>query len=107
MHLGWIGLGIMGSRQAANLVRAGHELIVWNRTEETAQAWAKEHGATGAATPAAVAEQAENGFSMVVGGSQVQDVVGPAAREGVLFVDMRTIGPAWARRIAEQLAERG
>jgi 3-hydroxyisobutyrate dehydrogenase-like beta-hydroxyacid dehydrogenase len=107
MQLGWIGLGIMGSRQAANLVRAGHELTVWNRTEETAQAWAQEHGATVAATPAEVAEQAEIVFSMVVDGPQVQEVLVPAAREGVLFVDMTTIGPAWARSIGEQLAQRG
>ena len=74
MKIGWIGLGIMGSRQAANLARAGHELIVWNRTQETAQAWAQEHGATVAATPAEVAEQAEIVFSMVVDGPQVQEV---------------------------------
>jgi 3-hydroxyisobutyrate dehydrogenase-like beta-hydroxyacid dehydrogenase len=107
MKIGWIGLGIMGSRQAANLVRAGHELIVWNRTQETAQAWAQEHGATVAATPAAVAEQADIVFSMVVDGPQVQEVLVPAAREGVLFVDMTTIGPAWTRSIGEQLAQRG
>ena len=107
MKIGWIGLGIMGSRQAANLARAGHELIVWNRTQETAQAWAQEHGATVAATPAEVAEQAEIVFSMVVDGPQVEEVLVPAAREGVLFVDMTTIGPAWTRSIGEQLAERG
>jgi 3-hydroxyisobutyrate dehydrogenase-like beta-hydroxyacid dehydrogenase len=107
MNLGWIGLGIMGSRQAANLRRAGHELIVWNRTQATAQAWADEHGATVAATPAEVAERAEIVFSMVVDGPQVQEVLVPAAREGVLFVDMTTIGPAWTRSIGEQLASSG
>ena len=107
MQLGWIGLGIMGSRQAANLRRAGHELTVWNRTEATAQAWADEHGATVAATPAEVAEGAEIVFSMVVDGPQVQEVLVPAAREGVLFVDMTTIGPAWTRSIGEQLASSG
>ena len=107
MKIGWIGLGIMGSRQAANLARAGHELIVWNRTHETARAWAQEHGTTLAATPAEVAEQAEIVFSMVVDGPQVQEVLVPAAREGVLFVVMTTIGPAWTRSIGEQLAERG
>jgi 3-hydroxyisobutyrate dehydrogenase-like beta-hydroxyacid dehydrogenase len=107
MQLGWIGLGIMGSRQAANLRRAGHELTVWNRTQATAQAWADQHGATVAATPAEVAERAEIVFSMVVDGPQVQEVLVPAAREGVLFVDMTTIGPAWTRRIGEQLAAGG
>ena len=37
MRVAFIGLGIMGSRQAANLVRAGHELHVFNRTRETAE----------------------------------------------------------------------
>jgi 3-hydroxyisobutyrate dehydrogenase-like beta-hydroxyacid dehydrogenase len=107
MELGWIGLGIMGSRQAANLRRAGHELTVWNRTADTARAWADEHGGTVAASPAEVAERSEIVFSMVVDGPQVQEVLVPAARDGVLFVDMTTIGPAWTRRIGEQLAERG
>ena len=107
MNLGWIGLGIMGSRQAANLRRAGHELTVWNRTHATAQAWADEHGGTVASSPADVSARADVVFSMVVDGPQVQEVVVPAAREGVLFVDMTTIGPAWTRRIGEQLAERG
>jgi len=107
MQIGWIGLGIMGSRQAANLRRAGHELTVWNRTESTAQAWADEHGATVASSPAGVAERAEIVFSMVVDGPQVQEVLIPAAREGVLFCDMSTIGPGWTRSIGEQLAQHG
>jgi 3-hydroxyisobutyrate dehydrogenase-like beta-hydroxyacid dehydrogenase len=106
-QIGWIGLGIMGSRQAANLRRAGHELTVWNRTQATAEAWAAEHGATVAASPAEVAERCDIVFSMVVDGPQVEAVVVPAAREGVLFVDMSTIGAQWTRRIGDQLAERG
>ncbi len=45
-RIGFVGLGIMGSRQAANLRRAGYELTVYNRTRERAEAWAAEHGAT-------------------------------------------------------------
>src|SRR5439155_18151407 len=77
MNIGWIGLGIMGSRQAANLRRAGHELTVWNRTQATAHAWADEHGATVAASPAEVAQSADVVFSMVVDGPQVQEVLIP------------------------------
>ena len=44
--VGFIGLGIMGSRQAANLAKAGYELTVFNRTRERAEAWASEHGGT-------------------------------------------------------------
>ena len=43
-RIGFVGLGIMGSRQAANLARAGHELTVFNRTRATAEAWVAEHG---------------------------------------------------------------
>jgi 3-hydroxyisobutyrate dehydrogenase-like beta-hydroxyacid dehydrogenase len=112
-HVGWIGLGIMGSRQAANLRRAGYELTVYNRTRATAEAWAHEHGATVADTPAEVARQSDIVFSMVVDGPQVERVllgdqgVVHGAREGLLCVDMSTIGPAATRRIGERLDEHG
>jgi len=51
--LGFIGLGIMGGRMAANLARAGYDVRVWNRTRETADAWAAEHGGTVADSPRA------------------------------------------------------
>ncbi|MEJ7783837.1 MAG: NAD(P)-dependent oxidoreductase [Solirubrobacteraceae bacterium] len=107
MRVGWIGLGIMGSRMAANLRRAGHELVVHNRTRETAEAWAAEHGAEVAATPDAI--RAEVVFTMLVDGDQVeQALLGPGgaahdAPEGTLFVDMSTIGPDAARALGGQL----
>jgi 3-hydroxyisobutyrate dehydrogenase len=112
-RVGWIGLGIMGTRQAANLRRAGCELAVWNRTRETAEAWAQEHGATVAASPAEVARASEVVFTMVVDGAQVERVLlgedgaVHGAREGLLFVDMSTIAPTETRRIGAALAERG
>ena len=112
-RVGWIGLGIMGTRQAANLRRAGYELTVYNRTRETAQAWAQEHGATVAATPAEVAQRSDIVFSMVVDGAQVEHVllgehgVVEGGREGLLIVDMSTIGPADARHVGERLDEHG
>ncbi len=112
-NIGWIGLGIMGSLQAANLRRAGHELTVYNRTRATADAWAAEHGATVAATPAEVAAASDVVFSMVVDGAQVKDVLlgengaVHGARDGMLFVDMTTIAPADSREIAAALTQRG
>jgi 3-hydroxyisobutyrate dehydrogenase len=112
-RVGWIGLGIMGSRQAANLRRAGHELTVYNRTRETAEQWAREHGATAADTPADVARASEVVFSMVVDGAHVEQVLlgdGGAvegAHDGLLCVDMSTIAPSDTRRIGAALAERG
>ena len=113
MRVGFIGLGIMGSRMAANLRRAGHELAVFNRTRETADAWAREHDATVAATPAQAAAEAEVVITMVVDGPQVEAVLlgdgGAAggAAEGTLCVDMSTIAPTETRRIGAALAERG
>ena len=110
--VGFIGLGIMGSRMAANLARAGFDLVVWNRTGETARRWADEHGAAVAQSPAQVAERCETVITMVVDGSQVETVLlgdeGAArgAREGLLCIDMSTIGPRAARRIGERVAER-
>jgi 3-hydroxyisobutyrate dehydrogenase len=114
MKVAFLGLGIMGSRQAANLARAGHELTVYNRTREKADAWAAEHGGTVAATPREAATEAEVLFTMVVDGPQVQEVLleGPdaavhGAREGAVFVDMSTIAPSQTKAIGARLAERG
>jgi 3-hydroxyisobutyrate dehydrogenase len=113
MKVGFIGLGIMGSRMAANLRRAGHDLTVFNRTRATADAWASEHGATVAATPAEAAGGAEVVITMVVDGPQVEAVLlgrggaAEGATAGMLFVDMSTIAPTHTRRIGAALAERG
>ena len=107
-RIGFVGLGIMGSRQAANLRRAGYELTVYNRTRERAEAWAAEHGATVAATPAEVGAASDVAITMVVDGAQVQEVVlgedgvAHGAAEGSLFVDMSTISPGDSRRIARR-----
>ena len=111
-RLGFIGLGIMGSRMAANLRRAGYELTVHNRTRERAERWAEEHGAAVAATPAEVGERSDVVITMVVDGPQVEalllgpDGVAEGAAPGTLCVDMSTIAPAQTRAIGAALAER-
>jgi 3-hydroxyisobutyrate dehydrogenase-like beta-hydroxyacid dehydrogenase len=112
-RVGFIGLGIMGSRQAASLRRAGFELTVYNRTRETAEKWAAEHGGDVAATPREVGERSDVVVTMVVDGAQVEamllgeDGAVASAKAGTLFLDMSTIGPADARRIGAELTERG
>jgi len=109
--VGFIGLGIMGSRQAASLRRAGFELTVYNRTRERAEQWVAEHGGQLAESPREVV--ADVVITMVVDGAQVEqmllgdDGAVQGARENTLFIDMSTIGPADARRIGAALAERG
>ncbi|MEA2246817.1 MAG: 3-hydroxyisobutyrate dehydrogenase [Solirubrobacteraceae bacterium] len=111
-RVGFIGLGIMGSRMAANLRRAGVELTVFNRTRRRAEEWAVEHGATVADSPAEVGRAADVVITMVVDGPQVEAMLlGPAgvvegAAPGTLCVDMSTIAPADTRRIGAALAER-
>ncbi len=112
-RIGFLGLGIMGSRMAANLARAGFPLSVWTHTEGKAAAWAAEHGARALDTPAAVAADSDIVISMVVDGEQVASVLlGPggaieSARPGLLCVDCSTIAPPDTRRIGAALAQRG
>jgi 3-hydroxyisobutyrate dehydrogenase len=111
-QIGFVGLGIMGARMAANLARAGHELAVFNRTRSRAEAWVAEHGGTLAPTPAAAAHGAEVVVTMVVDGAQVEQVllgedgVVHGAAPGLLCLDMSTIAPTQARDIGAALAAR-
>jgi 3-hydroxyisobutyrate dehydrogenase-like beta-hydroxyacid dehydrogenase len=116
-QVAFLGLGIMGSRMAANLARAGFELTVWNRTASTAQEFAAANeGVRVAGTPAEAARQADIVFTMVVDGDQVRQVLlgdeGAATAADLgpgrpLFVDCSTIGPAATREIGDALQERG
>src|SRR5262245_33999385 len=108
MRVGWIGLGIMGGRMAANLRRAGHELVVCNRTRATAEAWAAEHGGEVVDTPADI--EAEVVITMLVDAEQVREALlgerGAARNAGdaTLYVDMSTIGPEAARHLGAEIA---
>ena len=112
-RIGFIGLGIMGSRMAANLRRADFELTVWNRTAQTAHDWAAEHGGSVAQSPAALAAEVDLVFTMVVDGPQVREIllgsdgVAEGAGPGQLCVDCSTIGQAAALEIGGALAARG
>ncbi len=112
-RVGFLGLGIMGSRMAANVARAGYPLTVWTHSAGKAERWATEHGARALATPAAVAEASDIVVSMVVDGAQVTSVmlgengVVAGAHEGLMAIDMSTIGPADARTVAAGLATHG
>ena len=112
-RVGFVGLGIMGSRMAANLRRAGYELAVFNRTRGTAETFASEHGGTVADTPADVGAASDVVITMVVDGAQVEEVllgedgVAQGAAEGTLCVDMSTIAPSDTRRIGAALHDRG
>jgi 3-hydroxyisobutyrate dehydrogenase len=112
-RVAFLGLGIMGEPMAANLVRAGFEVIVWNRTETKARGFAGTYGAHPAPSPAAAAELADVTITMVPDGPQVEEVLfgsnGAAhgIRRGALAIDMSTIAPAASVSIGERLAADG
>jgi 3-hydroxyisobutyrate dehydrogenase-like beta-hydroxyacid dehydrogenase len=112
-RIGFIGLGIMGSRMAASLRAAGYELTVWSRSEDKAGAWAERHGAELAASAAELASRCDVAITMVVDGAQVESVllggdgVAAGAASGMLCVDMSTISPSKTRAIGAELARRG
>ncbi|MBN1564853.1 MAG: NAD-binding protein [Anaerolineae bacterium] len=111
-RVGYIGLGLMGSGMARNLMKAGHELVVHNRSRAIVDEFASE-GATPAATPREVAEQSDFVFTNLPDSPDVELVaLGPdgvieGAREGMIFIDNSTIKPETARKIAEKFAEMG
>jgi len=112
VRLGFVGLGTMGAAMAANLLRAGHSLTIWNRTPGRAPALL-EAGAVEASDPAGVAAASEVVVICVSDTPDVEAVaLGPGgiaegATPGTLVVDCSTIAPAGARHVAAELAERG
>lgn len=110
--VGYIGLGIMGASMARNLMKAGHELVVHNRSQGIVQELVAE-GATPASSPKEVAEQVEFVFTNLPDSPDVEKValgengIIEGAHEGLIFIDNSTIKPETARLIAEKLAEKG
>lgn len=111
-RIGFIGLGIMGSGMAMNVLRAGFPLTVWNRTPAKTTPLAAA-GAAVASTPAELAAASDIVVICISDTADVEAVVlGPqgvieGARPGSLVIDMSTISPAATRQIAGALAERG
>ena len=111
-RVGFIGLGIMGRGMARNLLKAGFQLTVWNRTASRADELAGE-GATTAESPAALAAACDIIISCVSDTPDVRAVLlgenGAihGARSGALVIDMSTISPQATQEIAAVLAEKG
>lgn len=105
-RIGFVGLGAMGKGMAANLIRAGFEVTVHNRTREKEEPFA-EMGAARAATPAEAAADADVVITIVSDVPDVKEVIcGPegvlgGVRSGKIVIDMSTIGPKAAGEIAE------
>jgi len=105
MRIGFLGLGNMGAAIAANLARASHEVVVWNRSPEKARPLL-DIGASLAASPQAAATGADVVFTMLADDSALDSVMAganglaAALRPGALHVSMSTIAVSTADRIA-------
>jgi 3-hydroxyisobutyrate dehydrogenase-like beta-hydroxyacid dehydrogenase len=107
----FLGIGLMGSRQAKRLLDAGHSVTVWNRSREKAEALAA-FGARVVDTAADAVGDADVVIIMLENGRIVTEVlfsrgVEGALRPGAIVVDMSSIKPAEAQEHAKHLAERG
>ena len=112
MHVGFLGLGAIGTPMAAHLARRG-PLTVWNRTAARARAFAERHGAVAAGTPREAAEGAEVVVTCLSTSADVASLLdGPdglvaGLGRGALLLDCTSGDPATSRRIAARVAEQG
>src|SRR5215470_3728290 len=108
MRVAFLGLGIMGRAMASNLVKAGHEVVTWNRTPGK-----DVEGARTANSPAEAANGAEVVWMCVSDTQAVEGVLfGPqgaaeSLSEGAIIVDSSTISPSVTRKFAERIRGRG
>jgi 3-hydroxyisobutyrate dehydrogenase-like beta-hydroxyacid dehydrogenase len=108
MRVAFLGLGIMGHAMATNLVKAGHEVTVWNRTPGKLV-----EGAGIAPTPAAAAQGAEVVWLCVSDTAAVEKILfGPegieqALTDGMIIADSSTISPSSTVKFAERVRAKG
>jgi len=112
LKIGYIGLGIMGKPMARNIMKAGYEVVVHNRSRGSVNELVSE-GAIEAHSPAEVARQVDIVFTNLPDSPDVELVVLgeqgiiEGAHAGLIFIDNSTIKPATARMIGGRLAENG
>ncbi len=108
MRVAFLGLGIMGRPMASNLVKAGHEVTVWNRTPGK-----DVEGARTASSPAEATREAEIVWLCVSDTKSVEAILfGPAGvneglSQGQIIVDSSTIAPSATRQFAERVRSKG
>ncbi len=112
MKVSFIGMGTMGTAMALNIIKAGHEVTVHNRSREKEEPVAKA-GARRAGSPKEASQEADIIITCVSDTPDVEGVVlGEngvihGAQTGAIVVDMSTISPSATRRMAAQLARKG
>ncbi len=112
MKIGFIGLGIMGKPMVKNLIKAGHELYINDRNQETI-AELVDLGATAVANGKEAAQAGELVITMLPNSPHVKTValgeggIIEGAHEGLVYVDMSSIAPLVSREVHDALAEKG
>ena len=112
MKTGFIGLGIMGSRMAANLQKKRHSLVLFNRTREKAEPLIAD-GGTWADSPAALALQVEVIFTMLAHPDAVEEAaLGEDGflrypQPGQMWIDCSTVNPSFSRNMAVEAKAQG
>jgi len=113
MRIGFIGLGNMGRPMAANLAKAGQDLIVFDLNREVVDGFVEEFGAAPANGLASVAENADIVITIVPSGKDVrkitfgEDGLAQGMAEGKLLLDMSSSDPTGTVDLAEELAAQG
>jgi len=111
-RVGFVGLGLMGAPMARNLMEAGHELVLYNRTSDKAEELAKAGEARVADSPREVARESAITITMLPGPPEVEEVIAgergllEGAREGSLLVDMSTSSPILAQELTRAARNR-
>lgn len=111
MQIGFIGLGIMGSRMAANLLKAGHNLNIYNRTKEKAEALIQE-GAQWCDTPAPLAVRVDILFTMLAHPEAVSQLAFgddgylENLKPNAIWVDCSTVNPSFSKSMAAESQKR-
>ena len=109
LRVGFLGLGTMGTPMAANLLKAGFKVQVWNRTASKAAPLAS-LGAKVGKSPAHVVAESDIVITMLGGPMDVEQVVlgrdgvGEGVKSGTILIDMSTVSPATSRKLAGTMA---
>jgi 3-hydroxyisobutyrate dehydrogenase-like beta-hydroxyacid dehydrogenase len=110
--IGFMGLGIMGTAMATNLLKAGYPVMVYNRTPEKADPLVKQ-GAGLASNPKALAKAADVVIAMVTGPEALGDLLwgpdgaGGAFNHSKVFINMSSVSPRHTRELAQELEPSG
>ena len=111
-HLGWIGVGKMGTPMSTNLLKAGYKLTVFDIVPAAMKALV-DQGANPAESPLEIAAQADIIISMIPDDPALEEIstgsqgIFQGAKPGMIYIDMSTVSPATSARVAKAAEKKG